>query len=123
MTTDELNKQYDNLLRKEGYIKGMFAIANMIEKFLPKLQKLNGKQCCTVLLESIREQAKERKKECKHFIPLPFPAAPYGHCAKNKASGYDGRVHGKYSVTNAKGVVKHCFEPKEQEIKKQEQTK
>ncbi|MBR7119951.1 MAG: hypothetical protein IKC77_07125 [Lentisphaeria bacterium] len=65
MTTDELNKQYDNLLRKEGYIKGMFAIANMIEKFLPKLQKLNGKQCCTVLLESIREQAKERKKECE----------------------------------------------------------
>lgn len=63
------------------------------------------------------------EKDCKHFIPLPFPAAPYGHCAKKMSSGYDGRVHGSYSVTNAKGVVKHCFEPKEPVAKKKEQRK
>jgi len=61
------------------------------------------------------------EKDCKHFIPLPFPAAPLGKCAKGhfhtwdgQHVGNDGKWWGNYSAT-CKGCVKHCFEPKEKE--------
>ena len=49
----------DNLLRKEGFINGENAIARLIENNLSRLAKLNGKQCCNVLIETIREQTEE----------------------------------------------------------------
>lgn len=60
-----------------------------------------------------------KEKDCKHFIPLPFPSAPYGKCAAGhlhnwdgKKLGTDGRVNGNYEAT-CKGGVKFCFEQKE----------
>lgn len=63
MITEETAKQADNYLRKEGYVNAHFAIANTIEKFAPRLSKLSGAECCAVLLETLREIAKQKFAE------------------------------------------------------------
>lgn len=63
MLTEQTAKEMDNYLRKEGYVNAHFAIANMLEKFAPRLSNLSGKECCAVLLDTLRETAKERAAE------------------------------------------------------------
>ena len=63
MITEETAKQADNYLCKEGYVNACFAIANMIEKFAPRLSKLSGAECCAVLLETLRELATQKSAE------------------------------------------------------------
>ena len=71
MITEETAKKMDNYLRKEGYVNAHFAIANMIEKFEPRLSKLSGKECCAVLLDTIREIAKAHAADLeKEFAEL-----------------------------------------------------
>lgn len=63
MITEQTAKEMDNYLRKEGYVNAYFAIANMIEEFAPGLSKFSGKECCAILLEAIRDMAKQRAAE------------------------------------------------------------
>ena len=71
MITEETATQADNYLINEGYVNAHFAIANMIEKFAPRLSKLSGAECCAVLLDTIREIAKDRADELeKEFAEL-----------------------------------------------------
>lgn len=71
MLTEQTLNEMDNYLRKEGYVNAHFAIANMIENFAPRLSKLSGAECCAVLLDTIREIAKQRSAELeKEFAEL-----------------------------------------------------
>lgn len=71
MLTEQTANEMENYLRKEGYVNAHFAIANMIEKFAPRLSKLSGAECCAVLLETLREMAKTHAAELeKEFAEL-----------------------------------------------------
>lgn len=63
MITEEMQNEYDNLLRREGYINGQYAAATTIEKFMPLLDEFTAEEVFTAFMEAIREFADDAAKE------------------------------------------------------------